>query len=70
MPRTPYRSVDPREAERLVRGGSVRVLDVRTAGEFVELGHIPGAQLLPVNLLPSALATLPREDNASALIFN
>jgi tellurite methyltransferase len=55
------RDVDAGRAEEWVREGSVRCLDVRTPREFVELGHIPGALLLPVNLLPSAVAGLPRD---------
>lgn len=57
-----YESVDPSRAERLVRDGAVRVLDVRTPAEFTSLGHIPGALLLPVDLIPSGAATLPRDD--------
>jgi rhodanese-related sulfurtransferase len=52
------REVRPDEAERLVAAGSVRVLDVRTAAEYDLLGHIPGAVLLPLELLASAPATL------------
>jgi rhodanese-related sulfurtransferase len=55
------RSIDQEEAQRLVRDGAVRVLDVRTPEEYRELGHIPGAILLPVNLVASGLATLPRD---------
>ncbi len=56
------RGIDPSEAERLVAAGSVRVLDVRNPDEYVGLGHIPGALLLPLDLIPSAPATLPRDD--------
>ena len=55
------KEIDSHEAERLVRAGEVRVLDVRTPREYAELGHIPGAMLLPVDLIPSALATLPND---------
>jgi len=54
----PFKTVDPAEAERLVREESVRVLDVRTPEEFRDLGHVPGAVLLPVDLIASAPATL------------
>jgi rhomboid protease GluP len=54
-------SVDPAEAERLVSTGGALVLDVREPEEFVGSGHIPGAHLLPLDLLPSAPATLPRD---------
>lgn len=55
------RDVTPSEAVHLVSSGLVRVLDVRTAREYADLGHIPGSTLLPVDLLPAALATLPPE---------
>ena len=55
------RGLDPSEAERLVARRAVRVLDVRNPDEFVGLGHIPGALLLPVDLIPCAPATLPRD---------
>ncbi len=57
----PFRSIDPKEAESLVAAGSVRVLDVRTPEEFIGSGHIPGAVLLPLDLLPSAPATIARQ---------
>jgi len=63
-----YRSIGAEEAERLVRDPSVRVLDVRTPEEYRDLGHIPGAILLPVDLVISALAALPR-DGRPLLIY-
>ena len=57
----PYRDVDPTEAQRLVEANAVEILDVRTPEEYEGLGHIPGATLLPLNLLPSALGTFPRD---------
>jgi rhodanese-related sulfurtransferase len=59
--RAEYRSIGPAEAEPLVRGNEVTVLDVRTPGEYERLGHIPGALLLPVDFAVSAPAVLPRE---------
>lgn len=41
----------------LVRDG-IRVLDVRTPQEFSDLGHIPGATLLPVQVIASGPALL------------
>lgn len=55
------RNVDPAEAARLVEGNSVHVVDVRTPGEYERLGHIPGAILLPVDLVAAGAATLPRD---------
>ncbi|HTV00660.1 MAG TPA: rhodanese-like domain-containing protein [Luteitalea sp.] len=49
--------VDGADAEALVAQG-VRVLDVRTPPEYTSLGHIPGALLLPVQLIASAPAVL------------
>ncbi len=51
------RRVDPVEAARLVAAG-VTVLDVRTPPEFTGLGHIPGATLLPVQVIGAAPAVL------------
>jgi tellurite methyltransferase len=50
--------ISPQEAERLIAEGA-HVLDVRTLDEFAGLGHIPGARLLPSNLVASAPAVLP-----------
>ena len=54
-------SVPAASAAELVASGKVRVLDVRNPDEWAELGTIPGAILLPLDLLASAAATLPRE---------
>ena len=54
----PYQNVSPEEAEELLALGAV-TLDVRTPREHEELGHIPGALLLPVELVHSAPAILP-----------
>ena len=62
----PYQDVSPDEAEELLALGAV-VLDVRTPGEYEELGHIAGALLLPVELLHSAPAILP-EDGRTVVV--
>jgi rhodanese-related sulfurtransferase len=56
-----YRSISPSEAQALVEAGAVHAIDVRTPDEFRRLGHIPGAWLLPVDLVASAPAVLPRD---------
>ena len=56
-----YRNVDADEAARLLSRDAVRVLDVRTADEYDTVGHMPGANLLPVDLIAAAPATLPRD---------
>lgn len=59
---TSFRTIDHEEARRLLGTGEVTVLDVRTPGEYEQLGHIPHAWLLPVDLIASAPAVLPKED--------
>jgi rhodanese-related sulfurtransferase len=49
------------EARRLLAAGAVSILDVRTPREFEHLGHLPGARLLPVDLIASAFALLPTD---------
>jgi rhodanese-related sulfurtransferase len=53
-----YRTITQEEALALVDAGKVRVLDVRNPDEWRGLGTIPGATLLPVDLVPSAVAAL------------
>ena len=59
---TPFRTIDHDEACSLLDTGAVTVLDVRTPGEYAQLGHIPGAWLMPVDLVASAPAVLPADD--------
>jgi tellurite methyltransferase len=59
---TTFRTIDHDEAQRLLAAGEVTVLDVRTPGEYEQLGHIPHAWLLPVDLIASAPAVLPKDD--------
>jgi rhodanese-related sulfurtransferase len=61
QPAAVYRNVDADEAARLLARDAVRVLDVRTPDEYDTAGHIPGANLLPVDLIAAAPATLPRD---------
>jgi rhodanese-related sulfurtransferase len=56
-----YRTIDHQEALQLLDTGTATVIDVRTPGEYERLGHIPGAWLLPVDLMASAPAVLPAE---------
>jgi rhodanese-related sulfurtransferase len=59
-----FRTIDHEEARSLLAGDAVTVLDVRTPGEYEQLGHIPNAWLLPVDLIASAPAVLPQDDRA------
>jgi rhodanese-related sulfurtransferase len=56
-----YRNAAPAEVLDLIRDDAVHVVDVRTPGEFQVTGHIPGADLLPVELIACGAATLPRD---------
>jgi rhodanese-related sulfurtransferase len=56
------------EARRLLDAGEVTVLDVRTPGEYAQLGHIPNAWLIPVDLAASAPAVLPG-DQKPVLVY-
>ena len=59
---TSFRTIDHDEARSLLATGEVTVLDVRTPGEYEQLGHLPHAWLLPVDLMASAPAVLPKDD--------
>src|SRR5258707_3221417 len=60
-------NVTAEAAQPLVAAGQVRVLDVRNPDEWASLGTIPGAILLPTDLIACAAATLPR-DGAPILV--
>ena len=63
-----YRTIDHAEAQQLLDAGTATVIDVRTPGEYAQLGHIPGALLVPVDLVASAPAILP-EDPGQVLVY-
>ncbi len=53
--------VDPAEVHRSL--GKIKIIDVRSEEEFIgELGHIEGAELLPVDGFPEALDQLPADE--------
>jgi rhodanese-related sulfurtransferase len=62
------RTIDHAEASTLLEAGAATLLDVRTPAEYAELGHLPGAWLLPVDLIASAPAVLPR-DGRPVLVY-
>lgn len=64
----PFKEIDPVAAAALVAGGRVQILDVRTLGEYTQLGHIPGALSLPLDLIVTAPATLARDERPILLI--
>ncbi|HUD73262.1 MAG TPA: rhodanese-like domain-containing protein [Dongiaceae bacterium] len=59
-----YETVSQDEAAALVAAGEALVLDVRNPDEWAQLGTIPGAVPLPMDLALSATATLPRDGRA------
>lgn len=59
--------VDAAGAARLLDAGPVTILDVRTPQEFATLGHLPGARLLPVDLIAAAPAVIP-DDGTPVLV--
>lgn len=63
-----YRTIDHDEAQRLIDADEALIIDVRTPGEFARLGHIPGAWLIPVDLIASAPAILP-EDVRPVIVY-
>ena len=64
MTDTGFLDVSAQEARRLVDEEGALVVDVRTPLEFEELGHIPGAHLLPLDWILTACAAIPREDRS------
>jgi tellurite methyltransferase len=52
-----FKTIDHASAQQLIADG-VTVIDVRTPREYEQLGHIPGALLIPVDLIASAPAVL------------
>lgn len=61
MPTGSFRTISHEEARRLLASGEVTVLDVRTAGEYAQLGHMPDAWLIPVDLVAAAPSVLPND---------
>jgi rhodanese-related sulfurtransferase len=62
-----FQDVSGGDAESLLREGALAV-DVRTAHEHEEQGHIAGSLLLPLSVLASAHAVLP-EDGRSVIVY-
>ena len=63
-----FRTITHEEARALLADGRALALDVRTPGEYEGLGHIPGAWLMPVDLVASAPAVLP-DDGRPILVY-
>lgn len=63
-----FRTISHEEARALLTDGRALALDVRTPGEYEGLGHIPGAWLMPVDLVASAPAVLP-DDGRPVVVY-
>lgn len=61
---SPLPALTPVElAQRIKNGDALRLLDVREPHEFVsEIGHVEGAELVPLGTLPQALARFQGEE--------
>lgn len=55
-----YKDVSVDEAKELIDSGEVKVIDVRTPEEFAA-GHIPGAKLVPLQVMESMLSELDQD---------
>jgi rhodanese-related sulfurtransferase len=64
---SPYQVVSAAETKSLLARGALAV-DVRTAPEHEEAGHIPGSLLLPLAVLASAPAVLP-DDGRPLVVY-
>lgn len=63
------KNVSAEEAHKLLSENSEFViLDVRTKEEYDD-GHIPGAKLVPVNVLPMKLAELDKYKDMPVLVY-
>ncbi len=62
-----FETVDAAKGERLVRADAVAVVDVRSPDDYVRLGHIPGARLLPIDFVASAPVLL-RDERRPVLV--
>ncbi|MCM3122363.1 MULTISPECIES: rhodanese-like domain-containing protein [unclassified Mesobacillus] len=56
-----YTDVSVDKAKELIDSGEVQVLDVRTPDEFAA-GHIPGAKLVPLQVIESMLSELDQDE--------
>lgn len=61
MTQAAYRDLDPREL--VAHPGSARLIDVREPHEFNgELGHVDGAELVPLATVPEQAAAWDRDE--------
>ena len=63
-----YHKVTAQEAKSMMDQGGVTVVDVRTQAEY-ELGHVPGALLLPNETIGSAQPQALPDKKAALLVY-
>lgn len=59
-PMEPFTRISIDEAEEMLRGSEVELVDVREPHEYQE-GHLPGAKLIPVNSMLTRGSELPKD---------
>lgn len=57
-----FENISAEKAKELIDEGKVQVMDVRTAEEY-EQGHIPGAELFPINKLDNQIGNLEKDQS-------
>ena len=63
-----YQTIGQDEAIAVIEAGGATLVDVRSPREYAVLGHVPGAWLIPVDVVVSAAAVLPAFD-APVLVY-
>ena len=59
-PGEPFKRITPKAANQMIDEGNTQVIDVRNPDEFAT-GHIPGAELIPVDDLFSRIDELNKD---------
>jgi len=66
---TNVKNISAEEAHKLIsEDKEFIILDVRTKGEY-DKGHIPGAKLVPVEVIPTKLAQLDKYKDKPILVY-
>jgi rhodanese-related sulfurtransferase len=64
-PQEPFSRLNIQEAKEMIDKGDIMLVDVREPHEY-SAGHLPGAQLIPLNTIPAHAAEL---DDAKPILF-
>ncbi len=56
-----YDTLNNRQLATLIQQPDVILLDVRSATEYEQLGHVPNAILFPMDQIPTRLGELPKD---------